>query len=425
MMPPLGNVSLFGAFQLCLSEGLLSFFTPCVLPLIPVYLSFLSGLSFDQLMQTTSAATRLKKVFGNTLLFVFGFSAVFVTLGLVATGLGAFFNKYRGPIGFGAALIILILALHFMGAFQIRFLNYEKRFDVGAQKKMGPLSSFLFGLAFAFGWTPCIGPILASVLLIAANQPGYGGFLLATYAAGLAIPFLLTALFFNTFMGLFNRIKRHMVTVELIIGALLVVAAAYLMFNPLPVPLWKPLLGTTAAMAVVIVLKLAAKVPVRWPALIVALGLLASGGFVLAQETGGGADITQFGWTDATGRPADLSKYDGKVLLVQFFASWCEPCKDEIPKLAKIWREHPHEGFVILGVNVDADRMDGVQFVHGMNIPYPVVYGKSSNLPALGLREAFPNNVVIDAHNRGRLLANYTGWPGEDEVLSKLKSSVR
>jgi len=423
MSPSLGNASLVGAFQLCFTEGLLSFFTPCVLPLIPVYLSFLSGLSFDQLQRTTSAGARLKKVFANTLLFVLGFSTVFVTLGLVATGLGAFFNRYRAPIGFGAAVIILILALHFMGAFQIRFLQYEKRFDIGPKKKMGPVSSFLFGLAFAFGWTPCIGPILASVLLIAANQPGHGFWLLATYAAGLAIPFLLTALFFNTFMGLLNRVKRHMETVELLIGALLVIAAAYLLFNPLGVPLWIPLLATTGAMALVIVLKLAAKIPVRWPALIVAVALLAAGGSVLARETGA-SNIEQFGWTDAAGRPADLSAYESKVLVLQFFASWCEPCKEEIPKLAKIWREHQNEGFAIIGVNVDTERADGAAFVQTMNIPYPVVYGKSSNLAALGLREAFPNNVIVDAYDRGKVLANFTGWPGEDELLAKIKSVV-
>ncbi len=424
MPQTLGNVSLLSAFQLCFTEGLLSFFTPCVLPLIPVYLSFLSGLSFDQLQQTTSARERLKKVFGNTLLFVLGFSVVFVALGLVATGLGAFFNKYRQPIGFGAALVILVLALHFMGAFQISFLNYEKRFEVGRKGKMGPLSSFLFGLAFAFGWTPCIGPILASVLLIAANQPGYGVFLLATYAAGLAIPFLLTALFFNTFMGIFNRMKRHMETVELVIGALLVVAASYLLFNPLGVPLWIPLLGTTGAMALVITLKLLVKVPVRWPAILAAIALLGSGAFVLVEE-GGASDITQFGWTDDAGQPADLSAYEGKVLVLQFFASWCDPCKEEIPKLTKIWQEHPNEGFAIIGVNVDSELADGVKFVRNMKIPYPVVYGKSSNLAALGLREAFPNNVIIDARDRTKVLANFTGWPGEDVLLNKIKSFVQ
>jgi cytochrome c-type biogenesis protein len=393
------------------------------LPLIPVYLSFLSGLSFDQLQRTTSAGTRLKKVFANTLLFVLGFSTVFIALGLVATGLGAFFNRYRVQIGFGAAVIILVLALHFMGAFQLRFLQYERRFDIGPKKKIGPVSSFLFGLAFAFGWTPCIGPILASVLLIAANQPGHGFWLLATYAAGLAIPFLLTALFFNTFMGLLNRVKRHMETVELLIGSILVIAAAYLVFNPFHVPLWIPLLATTGAMALVIVLKLAAKIPVRWPALFVAVTLLAAGGFVLVQETGA-SNIEQFGWTDASGRPADLSVYEGKVLVLQFFASWCGPCKEEIPKLAKIWREHQNEGFAIIGVNVDTERADGTAFVQTAGIPYPVVYGKSSNLAALGLREAFPNNVIVDAYDRAKVLANFTGWPGENELLAKIKSVV-
>ena len=424
-MSPVADASLFSAFGICFTQGLFSFFTPCVLPLIPVYLSFLSGLSFDQLQTTQSAGTRLKKVFGNTLLFVLGFSTIFVLLGLGATSIGGFLTTYLRPIAFGAAAVVLILALHFMGAIQISFLNYEKRIDMGGGgKKMGPLSSFLFGLAFAFGWTPCIGPILAAVLLIAASQPGYGAFLLATYAAGLAIPFLLTALFLNTFMSLFAKMKRHMETVELIIGAVLVIAAAYLLFNPFTVPLWIPLTATTVAMALIIALKLVAKLPVRWPALILAVAMLAAGGVIYAQEAGAPAAWEQTTWTDENGVTADLSQYDGQVILLNFFASWCDPCKEEIPHLGKIWREHQGEGFVILAVNVDDELADGVSFVKEMNVPYPVVYGKLTDLSTFGLRAALPNNVIIDAHDRTKVRMNFTGWPGEETMLEELRAAV-
>lgn len=417
------QASLLSAFGICFTQGLFSFFTPCVLPLIPVYLSFLSGLTFEQLQTTKDAGTRLKKVFGNTLLFVSGFSLIFILLGLGATSFGSFLNTFKRPIAFGAAVIILVLALHFIGAIQIRFLNYEKRIDLGSKKTMGPLSSFLFGLAFAFGWTPCIGPILASVLLIAASQPGYGVFLLATYAAGLAIPFLLTALFLNTFMGLFNRMKQHMEKVELTIGAVLVIAASYLLFNPLPVPLWIPLTATTGAMIVIIILKFGAKIPVRWPALIVAIAMLASGGVILAQEETP-SSFDQFGWTNEQGDPAELAAYDGKVLLLSFFASWCAPCKEEIPHLAKIWREHPDEGFVIIGINVDDSLAEGVEFTKSMNVPYPVLYGKTSDLSALGLREAFPTNAIIDANDRTKVRHYFTGWPGEEMLLQRIRETI-
>jgi len=416
--------SLISAFGISFIQGLLSFFTPCVLPLIPIYLSFLSGLSFDQLQTEQSFGTRLKKVFGNTLLFVLGFSIVFIALGLGATTMGKFLNTYQREIAFGAAAVILVLAMHFIGAFQIKFLNYEKRFDMGGGgKKMGPFSSLLFGLAFAFGWTPCIGPILASVLLIAASQPGYGAFLLATYAAGLAIPFLLTALFLNAFMGLFNKMKQHMETVEMTIGAILVIAASYLLFNPFQIPLWIPLVATTVAMGVVITLKLGAKIPVRWPALIVAVAMLGAGGVIFAQEAGApaAASLDQLAWTDAEGNPADLSAYDDQVILLNFFASWCGPCKEELPHLAKIWNEHQDEGFVIIGINMDDERADGAAFVKEMNVPYPVVYGKLSDLSTFGLRAALPNNAIVGTKDRTKVLTHFTGWPGEEAMLAELK----
>jgi len=422
MFGDLGNTPFLSAFGICFTQGLFSFFTPCVLPLIPVYLSFLSGMTFDQLQHAENTSARFKKVFGNTLLFVLGFSTIFILLGLGATQIGDFLNRYQRPIAFGAAIIILILALHFTGAYQISFLNYEKRIDIGSQKKMGPFSSFLFGLAFAFGWTPCIGPILASVLLIAAYNPQFGIFLLAAYAAGLAIPFLLTALFVNTFIGLLNRMKRHMELVELIIGSVLVLAAAYLMFNALSISLLLPLGVTALAMTLVIVLKLIAKIPIRWPALIVAIAMVAVGGTIYVGQITKAVtkDISQMGWVDAAGRPADLSTYQDRVVLLNFFASWCDPCKEEIPKLAQIYREHQKEGFAILGIDMDSDLADGVAFVKDRQVPYPVVYGNLNDLASFGTRAALPTNIILRTKPSNKVLKVYTGWPGENTLLADL-----
>lgn len=165
----------------------------------------------------------MKKVITNTLLFVAGFTLVFASLGATATWLGQYLVLYKTYINVVGGILIVILGLHLAGVYRIGFLDYEKRFHV-QEKPMGLLSSFLIGGAFAFGWTPCIGPILSSILLVAANQDTIrdGIFLLILYSAGLGIPFLITGIAFNYAMGVFKVIKRHYRIIEMISGILLI-----------------------------------------------------------------------------------------------------------------------------------------------------------------------------------------------------------
>ena len=165
----------------------------------------------------------MRKVVSNTLLFVAGFTAVFATLGAGASWLGQYLVLYKNYINVVGGILIIILGLHLAGIYRIGFLDYERRFNVKG-KPLGLISSFLIGGAFAFGWTPCIGPILSSILLIAANQKtiGAGIFLLILYSAGLGIPFLLTGIAFNYALRFFKVIKRHYHAIELISGLLLI-----------------------------------------------------------------------------------------------------------------------------------------------------------------------------------------------------------
>jgi len=211
------NVTLLAAF----GAGLLSFISPCVLPIVPGYLSFISGVSIDELQKKQSKA--VYKVFLNSLFFVLGFSVVFIALGASATVVSGFLTDYMHIIGKVAGVVIIILGLHYIGLFKIKLLNYEKRFNM-SDKKIGPLGAFLVGFAFAFGWTPCIGPILATILAIAAAEDTLwrGIILLSFYSAGLAIPFLLTALAFNAFISVSSKIKKHFRIVEIIGGVFLI-----------------------------------------------------------------------------------------------------------------------------------------------------------------------------------------------------------
>ena len=201
--------------------GVLSFLSPCVLPLVPGYVSLISGAS----VETLQAADRrlLRTVMMNSLCFIVGFSVVFVALGAVATSVGQLTHQYHRPLAILAGIIIIVFGLHLTGLFKINALYADKRMH-GVQGGASPLGAFLIGFAFAFGWTPCIGPILAGILLLAGSQDTVykGILLLSVYSAGLAVPFLLTSLGVNRFLAFYARFRRHLHAVEVFSGVLLI-----------------------------------------------------------------------------------------------------------------------------------------------------------------------------------------------------------
>lgn len=212
--------------------GLLSFISPCVLPLIPGYLSFISGVSIDELSQRQKSGSKQWKLFLNTVFFVIGFSIVFVALGAGATKIGKVLQSNLDIFNKVAGIVVFLFGLHVAGLLRIKALNYEKRFHA-REKSMGVVGSMAIGIAFAFGWTPCIGPILGSILTLAAAQGSvnHGIVLLLFYSAGLGIPFILTALLFNYLIGAFGFIKKHFRAVEIISGALLMIVGVMIFFN--------------------------------------------------------------------------------------------------------------------------------------------------------------------------------------------------
>lgn len=213
------SVSLIAAF----AAGIVSFLSPCVLPLVPGYLSYVSGVSVDEMSAGDRSATAGRAVFVNTLFFVLGFTIVFVALGATASSLGSLLLQNQRWLQRLAGALVVLFGLHMMGLLKISWLYREKRFQ-GPDRTRGPLGATLLGLAFAAGWTPCIGPILAGILAIAATNDSLwqGMLLLAVYSAGLGIPFLLTGWATQRFFGVFQHIKRHMRVVEVVGGVMLV-----------------------------------------------------------------------------------------------------------------------------------------------------------------------------------------------------------
>jgi len=227
-----GNVTLLAAF----AAGFLSFVSPCVLPLIPGYISFVSGVSLEEMRSDAAPTTSRLQVFLTSLAFVIGFSIVFVALGASATAIGKFMFARLPLLSKIAGGILIIFGLHTMGVFRLGFLEAEKR--VHSQRKpAGPLGAVLVGIAFAFGWTPCIGPILGGILAIAGskNSVGEGIVLLAVYSLGLGIPFLLTSLAINQFFGAAKRIRRYYHGIELVSGALLIVIGVLILTGQLTI----------------------------------------------------------------------------------------------------------------------------------------------------------------------------------------------
>ena len=219
------NVTLLAAF----GAGLLSFISPCVLPLVPGYLSYISGLSLDEMR---GAAVARRQVVVSSLAFILGFSIVFVSLGAAASALGQFLLAQQAILSRIAGAIVIVFGLHTMGVLRIEWLYQEKRVQT-SRKPAGFIGATLIGIAFAFGWTPCIGPILAGILAVAGAQEtvGEGVRLLSVYSLGLGVPFLATAIAINRFFTAMGRIRKHYHTIELVSGGLLVVIGLLIFTN--------------------------------------------------------------------------------------------------------------------------------------------------------------------------------------------------
>ena len=223
-MPDVGVIAAFFG-------GFISFVSPCVLPLVPAYISFVSGVSIDELQGNAGKKRNSRKVLYLSLSFVLGFSVIFVLLGAALAGLfSAFFKQplfYRS-----AGLILIFFGLHLAGAIPVKFLQYEKRLNLNP-KKVGVGGAFLIGLSFALGWSPCLGPILAGILAIAGVQGGAveGIVLLSSYSLGLGIPFILTALATNKFMSFSAIMRKHFKAIEIISGVFLIGIGVMIFFN--------------------------------------------------------------------------------------------------------------------------------------------------------------------------------------------------
>ena len=224
----MNDISILLAF----SAGLLSFLSPCVLPLVPAYVSYLTGSSIEELKDDKAKLTTLYKSFG----FVLGFSIVFILMGLSITSLGKLLITHKDLFRKVGGTLIVVFGLHTLGVFKVKLFYREKRF-LYLDKIKGPFTSVIMGMAFAAGWTPCIGPILSSILIYATsmNSVGKGVLLLIMYSIGLAVPFILTAMAIDSFTKQFRKFSRYLPIISTISGLLMIIMGVMIFTNKLAI----------------------------------------------------------------------------------------------------------------------------------------------------------------------------------------------
>jgi cytochrome c-type biogenesis protein len=516
------DVSLGGAFL----AGLVSFLSPCVLPLVPGYISMLSGIGMEQLRRGEAPRSGL---FASSLAFVCGFSLVFVSFGATASAVGVFLKQnrayltpvagalillfglhllglliklsYRLGIALGAILVVLgaislarhaplfggLGALHFFslsiigffGPALARWLNRDVHLR-SAGSQAGPWSGFLLGFAFAFGWTPCIGPILTTVLAMAAaaDHVARGVLLLATYSAGLAVPFLLTALGIGQFLTFYQRFRKYLHAVEVFSGTLLLFIGGLIFFNSLTwltgklsflssIVLWLEHAVTSPVGARIFVFLVVAafaifgyrilrrqgapssvsgKKVIFVVATVIALiaatyaadkatrqkSTMQAGSGVSEEAKSIGIAAPDVTLKTLDGKSVTLADYRGKVVLVNFWATWCDPCRIEIPELIEIQQKYADKGFTILGVAMDEEGASVVSpfvakerfDVEGKQLPmsYPILLGDDKVADKFGGLLGYPTTVLISRD--GKEVKRVTGIVTYDEITKAIESHL-
>jgi cytochrome c-type biogenesis protein len=363
--------------------GILSFLSPCVLPLVPGYVSLISGVSIDRLKEGSATGARRAVIF-NSLAFNAGLSLIFLALGTTAGLVGASILSNRW-IRIGGGLIIIAFGLQLIGLLKIGALYKDTR-QFSSEKPRGMLGSFTLGIAFAAGWTPCIGPILGGIIGLAATSGGWrsGLLLSAFYSAGLAVPFLLTGLGINQFLGFYSKFRKHLHKVEVVSGVILIAVGLLVASG------YSTLLASG---------KLAAILPNAegWikvnPTTPVAAVPDKNAKFEPAPDVE---------FQTLAGQPFHLSELRGHVVLLNFWATYCIPCREEIPALNSLQHDLEARGLKIVGASLDDSAADVNSYQKSVRkFEYEVLIG-GSDARVKFAQAVLPTTYIIDREGRIR-----------------------
>ena len=384
--------------------GLLSFLSPCVLPLVPGYLSLMSGVSIDHLKgEGGSRSAALRAVVVNSIAFNIGLSVIFIALGATAglVGSSIISNPWVRIIG---GIVIIIFGLHLIGLLKIKWLYRDTR-QFSSEKPRGVLGSLTLGIAFAAGWTPCIGPILGGIMALAATTGGWkGGLVLATfYSAGLAVPFLITGLGINQFLGFYTKFRKHLHKVEVVSGIVLILIGGLIASG------YSSWLASSRLASMLPNLEGVLAGKVKPPE---GIPPAASAKFQPAPEV-------EFQTLDA--QPFHLTSLRGRVVLLNFWATWCIPCRAEIPEFNAMQKDFQARGFTMVGASVSpVDTADAIRsFQKDVKQEYTVIRGAEEIGAKFGNGPGLPVTYLLDRD--GRIRQKFIGQTSRENFEAAIK----
>jgi cytochrome c-type biogenesis protein len=420
------NLSILLAF----AAGLLSFLSPCVLPLIPSYLCVIGG------------ATEFSKTCGEfkprlvmrTFSFILGFSAVFITLSVVLAVTFNLMGGFSRWLNWISGALVIVLGFNVIFDF-LAFLNYEKRMHLQGAPR-GMIGAFLAGGAFGAGWTPCVGPVLAGILLLAAQSGGIpkAVLYLAFYSVGLGLPFLLASAFFNAFVRASAKLRSHLPLIRRISGALLIVIGVLIVTGH-----FQALSAMTAKWQNSLAAKVGATADSGSTDSRMTLAPTASDDSATQDDAVLPEVISAFRAarlpvTDKAVTPVDftlplldgtqcrLSDLQGKVVFLNFWATWCPPCRAEMPSMEAVYQQLRDRGFEILAVNIQEGAASVSAFMKENKLSFPVALDESGKISGLYGVQAIPTSYIID--KRGLIVSRLTGsinW-NEPRIIVALQS---
>lgn len=395
------NVNLFLVFI----EGIVSFFSPCILPILPIYLSILSNSSVENLKEGKTSFIG-SSLFKNTIFFALGISTTFFILGSSVKVLSMFFNENKDLIMFIGGIIIIIMGLFYMGIIKSSILNREKRFNVKF-KEMKAITAFILGFTFSFGWTPCIGLILASVLVMVSSSSNHlsANLLIAVYTIGFILPFIITAMFYSKLFKTIDKIKSNMEIIKKIGGIILIVSGILMMVNGFG-SISKHFNTSQNS-------KIESKQEENKRENSTDKEENSDGNDSQKDSNNDNNDkgsndedrikSIDFTLTDQYGKTHKLSDYEGKVVFLNFWATWCPPCKEEMPYIEQLYKDYNknNDDVVILGVaspnlGREGSREHVVNFLKEQGYTFPVVLDEDGALAYQYGINAFPTTFIID-----------------------------
>ena len=395
------NINLIVVFL----EGLLSFLSPCILPILPIYLSILSNSSVENLKNNQFNFIK-SSLFKNTIFFTIGISTTFFILGNSVNLLSSFLTENKDIISFGGGIIIVLMGLFYVDILKIPLLNREKRFNFKA-KEMNIATAFLLGFTFSFGWTPCIGPILASVLIMVSSSASHlsGNILISVYTLGFILPFLLVSLFYNKLYKSLDIIKANMGKIKQIGGVILIIAGMTMVYT-----------GFDGVRAIY----QKDKAPIAQEN---------QDNNEENSETPKRIKSIDFTLKDQYKNVHTLSEYEGKIVFLNFWATWCPPCKAEMPHIEEIYKEYGlnKEDVVILGVASPNLGKEGSEehikeFLKEEGYTFPVVMDYNGEFVYKYGISAFPSTFIIDKEG---YVTQYVPGGMDKDTMKYLIESVK